>query len=336
MRRALAALILFLLLAPLPGSQLPRPPDDRSGTLQAKALVGVKAGQRFGALTLVEAWELTSPDSRFGGLSGLIMVAPRRFLAVSDRGQFLEFTLASDGRVSAVRFFELDAKRGKAARKRLVDAEAVTRDPQTGRFWLSLEGSGVIRRYGPDGRRQGVMTNPVLRQWPANGGAESLVRLSDGRFMVLSERFVRQGHREGLILSADPFERGTKWFRFRYDSGDLGAPTDAAALPDGRALVLHRKIGAAPLFRASIAVVDPRGLTPGATLVARPIARLADDALAENYEGMTVQADGEPLSLWLVSDNNQNDWQRTLLLHFRIDPAVLADSKKGGTASGPP
>jgi hypothetical protein len=336
MRRLIAALLLFVLLVPLPGSQRSRPPEDRSGTLRARALPGVEPGLRVGALTLVEAWELTSPDGRFGGLSGLTLLGPRQFLAVSDTGQTLRFTLGEDGAVHDVRFADLPPLHRTMARKRYLDAEAVTRDPQSGTLWVALEGIGQIWRLSPDGRRQGRARNRAIARWPANGGTESLVRLTDRRFMALSERAVRAGFHEGVVFAGDPVKPRMPWFRFAYDSGDLGAPTDAAALPDGRALVLHRKLGLGPIFRSGLALVDPRSLTAGATLTAQPLARLEDRRLAENYEGLAVASDGAALSIWMLSDNNQQDWQRTRLLKFRLDPAALADSKKGGAAVGPP
>ncbi len=324
MRRIAAAIILFLLLAPLPGSYLPRPAGDRSAVLTARPAPGLLPGRRVGALTLVEAWELDSPDERMGGLSGLIHLGPRDFLAVADRGFTLRFALGADETVSKVRFDTLPQPYRDPARKRLLDAEAVTRDARTGRYWVALERLAEIWRFSPDGKREGRLRNPAIARWPTNGAAEALVRLSDRRFLVLSERAINGDAREGILFAGDPLRPRTRWLRFAYDSGDLGAPTDAAALPDGRVLILHRQLGSGPLFRTSLALADPRPIKAGDRMTSIALARFDDRDLAENYEGLAVSVERGNVMLWILSDNNQNHWQRTRLLKFQLDPAALA------------
>ena len=53
-------------------------------------------------------------------------------------------------------------------------------------------------------------------------------------------------------------------------------------------------------------------------------------ALADNYEGAAVTTDGARIFLWLVSDNNFNRWQRSLLVQFELVglPVRAPDSKK--------
>jgi hypothetical protein len=324
MRRVLIPLILFLLLAPLPGSQLPRPPANTSNVLTAAADGAVAPGTRFGALTLTEAWELRSANSRFGGMSGLAQTGPRQFHLVSDAGYTLSFDLSVRGGVSRARLRDLPPLRPGLDRKRFLDAEAVAIDPVTNRRWVALEGIAQIWRMAPGGSREARLRNPFLFRWSANGGAESLARMPDGAFIALSERTVDGDLREGVRFSGDPAAVPTQFFRFRYDDGGLGAPTDAAALPDGRLLILHRKLGLAPVFTSRIAIADPRGIARGGLLTSRLIGTIADARLAENYEGMAVEAGpGGALALWLVSDDNQNDWQRTRLVRFALDPAAL-------------
>ncbi|NJS14610.1 MAG: esterase-like activity of phytase family protein [Sphingopyxis sp.] len=82
------------------------------------------------------------------------------------------------------------------------------------------------------------------------------------------------------------------------------------------------------MFTTSIAIADPRLIVAGATLTSTPIAVITDARLAENYEGVAVQQDADGMSLWLVSDDNMQDWQRSRLLRFRIDPAALGAAKR--------
>ena len=62
-------------------------------------------------------------------------------------------------------------------------------------------------------------------------------------------------------------------------------------------------------------------LQPGATVHAEELARLASPYTVDNLEGLaaTKGPRGETL-LWLVSDDNFNPFQRTLLLLFELAP----------------
>ena len=39
----------------------------------------------------------------------------------------------------------------------------------------------------------------------------------------------------------------------------------------------------------------------------------------DNLEGLAVQREGDSLVLWMISDDNEQWWQQTLLLKFRLD-----------------
>lgn len=102
-------------------------------------------------------------------------------------------------------------------------------------------------------------------------------------------------------------------------------------------IIIHRKLGLAPVFTTSIAIADPRALRPGDTLTSIPVAVIRDPRLAENYEGAAVAADPDgAVSLWLISDDNQQDWQRSRLLRFRIDPAALIPAKRAAPSPARP
>lgn len=323
MRRSLAALFLYLALGPLPGSVKPWPPVNDSRTMTTGIVTGIIPGHRFGALTLAEAWQLRSVNPRFGGFSGLALTGPRRFVMVSDAGLQLRFELDASGTVALRRWGDLPPLRPGNTSKRLLDAEAVSFDARSRNHWVTLEGIDQIWRFDAADRRTARLHSPAMRHWPVNGGPESLAQLADGRFIAISERKIRDDRHEGLIFAGDPTNlRGTE-IVFQYDSGEQGSVTDMAALPDGRVLILHRKLGLVPVFSSSIAIADPRRLPRGAVLTSRSIAVIRHGALAENYEGMTVEAAPDGLSLWLVSDDNHNDWQATRLLRFEIDLAAL-------------
>lgn len=53
--------------------------------------------RKFGELTFIASYQLTSTDARFGGLSGLDLIADDKLLAVSDAGRFVWIGLNKDG-----------------------------------------------------------------------------------------------------------------------------------------------------------------------------------------------------------------------------------------------
>lgn len=53
--------------------------------------------RKFGELTFIASYQLTSTDTRFGGLSGLDLIADDKLLAVSDAGRFVWIDLNRDG-----------------------------------------------------------------------------------------------------------------------------------------------------------------------------------------------------------------------------------------------
>ena len=88
-------------------------------------------------------------------------------------------------------------------------------------------------------------------------------------------------------------------------------------------------MGFDPVFTTTVAIVDPAAIRPGAVVRSRTIGRVPG-ALADNYEGAAVTTDGARLFLWLVSDDNFNRWQRSLLVQFELVglPVRAPDSKK--------
>ena len=336
MCRALIAFLLFILLAPLPGSQIAPPPPNRTQQLDIVPVAGVQPGMRFGALTLTEAWDIGSRHDKFGGFSGLALVGERSFLLISDIGYRLRFTLTADGEARGSRFDHLPPPVAGYRGKHQYDAEAVTIDPATGRYWTAMEGTGQVWSFAADHRRTLRTRQAVFESWPDNGGVEAFTRLPDGRFIGLSESRTARGQREGLLFAGDPGDPTTPSIRFFYDSGGQGDVTEVAALPDGRIIILHRRLWLNPVFRTSIAVADPSTIAPGQTLTSRPIALIDDRRIAENYEGAAVSEGPDGLSLWLVSDDNLQDWQTTRLARFIIDPNALGPAKRAAPSPARP
>ena len=273
-----------------------------------------------GDLTLTGAWELTSAHGWFGGFSALAKGEGHRLIAGSDRGWLLDLDL-DGGAPRAVPGSFRFIGREMAPRKELVDLEALARDPASGTVWAAFENFNLIERFGPDGARLSRRP-PEMARWSSNSGPETMERLADGRFLVLAEGSQRGSKAEhpGLLFAGDPVEeRAPEAFRFAswpgYD------PVDATQLPDGRVLILLRRVEFAipARFDTAIAIADPREIKPDKPWRARIIQRLSGGVFADNFEGIAfVPAAENPArgAVWLVSDDNFSIFQRSLLVRF--------------------
>lgn len=328
MRRLLLAALIFLTLGPVPGTPYRYPVVDRSQSATARALIH-PAGTS-GSLRFVRGWRLASPNSFFGGFSALARLGPGRFLLLGDNGHAVRLTLGERG-VEAVAIATLPLPPRNPGSKAFTDTEAVAVDPATGNIWVALEGIDQIWRLNPalthiESRNRSAQ----LERWPANRGAEAMARLADGRTIVFSEDADDDDRgREALLFTGDPARPGKQGLRFFYDAGGKGQVSDAAPLPDGRVLVVHRALGLSPLFTTTLAIVDPADIKEDGVVRSVAIGTVPT-ALRENYEGAAVSVEDGRTFLWLVSDDNFNSWQRSLLLRFELVdlPPRKSDSKK--------
>ncbi|SEH14678.1 hypothetical protein SAMN05428974_1246 [Sphingopyxis sp. YR583] len=329
MRRLLPAALIFLAVGPVPGTVMRFPETDLTQEASAHPLAFPPASR--GAMRFVRGWRLVSPHSRFGGFSALAHIGQGQFLLVGDNGYSTRLSLDSRGAVSSVRIRALPTVDGRPARKSMADTEAMFVDAASGKVWLALEGVNQIWRLDADLSKIEARRKLPEPRWPTNRGPEAMARLADGRTVVFSEDADDDPRgREALIYTGDPAAPGPAPVRFFYDSGGRGLISDAAALPDGRILLVHRRLGFDPVFTTIIAIVDPADIKKDAVVRSRTIGRVPRP-LAENYEGAAISVEKGRTWLWLVADNNFNVWQRSLLLQFELvdlPPKKTPDSKK--------
>ncbi|MEP0189308.1 MAG: esterase-like activity of phytase family protein [Erythrobacter sp.] len=287
----------------------------------------VYAGWRLEGL-----WKYEADHLWFGGFSALMAIGDGRLRAFSDRG--MRFTLTAPDKPQP---------RQKAGQKHhparnivrqlvaphrrndLLDIESATRDPETGQYWLGFEGVHTIHRYKVDSSIDGLIPIRDPLEWGVNSGAEAMVRLEDGRFLVLPE-----GRRNALMYPSDPVE-GAKPERFMYKTPLASyAAVDVAQLPDGRLLILLRNVEWAwPPFASALAIGPKPPLEQDGPYAPEVVLDLNTVLPNENYEGLALreQADGR-LDVWIISDDNNAVIQRTLLAKLSFDPALKSASKK--------
>lgn len=326
MARRLAILLVLLGLSPgLLWRATPVPETfDQSVVLRRLALPAQCC--RVGPLMIDQAWHVTSRNNHLGGYSALLAAGSGRLLALSDNGLLLD--LPEPGREGQFPARIAAAVNVKPRRKGCCDIESATADPRSGRLWLGFEGSNAIQRRSGALSLEGEVRPAAMQGWSGNQGAEAMVRLADGRFIVLGEAFSSAlfgRQHPAMLFPADPLGGATP-ITFRFAGHPGYRPTDIAALPDGRVLIVMRKLlWPFPIrFGARLMLADPNAIRAGRDWVAIDLGEIAAPLPVENYEGLALepQADGTVIG-WLISDDNSAALQRTLLLRLRIDPAKL-------------
>ncbi|PJI88183.1 esterase-like activity of phytase family protein [Sphingomonas koreensis] len=281
---------------------------------------------KLGGLTFLGGVYLTGPAPAFGGFSAM-MVEGDRFTLLSDGGNILSFRMGADWQVREPRFANLPDGPGTGWRKEDRDSESLTHDPATGQLWIGFERANEIWRFAPGFARAEARVAPrTMAGWPVNGGAESLVRLRDGGFIVLAEdQDVKRNGVEltdvktGLWFAGDPTQPRQRSFAFGYRPPKGFLPTDIVELPDGRLAVLNRKASLREGFTAVLALIDRDAVQPGRIVTGREVARFAAPVVHDNFEAIAAVREGDSTILWIASDDNQLFLQRSLLLKFRLD-----------------
>ena len=324
--KRLLALLLVICLAPTWLRDAPRAPNREQRVAAVPLSLPPQAHREavLGAFRLEGAWSLVSQHDDFGSFSALILRENQQFLALSDMGHALDFP-APDGPPGATHLRQIQPVRSYM--KADYDAEAAARDTVTGQIWISWETTNSISRHAADLRREKSVAPPEM-DWGINSGPESLVRMADGRFLVLREGFADgldgQDH-AALLFPNDPVE-GARPVRFVLRGPQGLKPTDAAQLPDGRVLVLFRKLvwPMPPRFAGSLAIGDPAAIRSGAVWRLREVAKLSSSLEVDNFEGLAVEpGEGGRLNVWLIADDNGAVSQRSLLWKLTVNPQDL-------------
>lgn len=286
---------LHLGLTPLPLSDIAGP----------AALIGA---------TLSGAWELASTHAEFGGLSGLVVMPDGNLLAVGDNGLFISLEVDRETQ-APTGFARLAPLRDAAAqpfrKRRQRDAEGLAF--QYGVALVSFEHDHRILAYhigacGLDAR--GIDLMPLrtrqdgVRLMP-NLGAEALSLSPDASLRVgveargqngaVTGRVRRDGQLEDLRWSQPP----ALYLLTGHDQAD------------GLTAMLFRAYDPVRGNRILATVSDANGLIADIRLdAAGPV---------DNFEGIAIgRRPGSGYRLWLISDDNFNPSQRTLLFAFDL------------------
>lgn len=283
---------------------------------------------RVGSLTYLGGLILAADGGAFGGYSGIAVDADGAGLwAIADTGHWLRLDFSRNAiglpeGIAAAQILPLrDAKGAPVTRKVLSDAEGL-RQLADGRWLLSFERAHRLWFYDtPGGVATGALQVPAsMAEQPDNGGIEAVVAFANGELLLFSEEkpALVGGNKED---SAVWLLRGGQWHDLAWPARDDFKPTDAVALPNGDILVLQRYFTPLVGPKARISRIAAADIQPGAVLKATLLAEWARPVSVDNMEALDIRR-AEDGSTWLyvMSDDNQNRLQRTLLMVFRLEP----------------
>ncbi len=282
--------------------------------------------QRAGAFAYAGGLWLRSPDEPgFGGLSDLKVDARGALVSESDEGGLLRAHILLDrgGRLAGLTGATFELLRGRDGRplhsKHEADAEGVAVWPNSD-LVVSFEHDHRIWRYPANGGPPQDMPMPDI-DMPPNQGMEGLalaVSQGPGAYWV--------GVEGGSIWLCRDSRGCQQW------SGLMAPPlgfrlTALGETPGGELVILHHNYN--PLTQqtrvlASIVTI-PRAPQGPSRLTAQ--LQLASPLTVDNLEGVAaVAAPNGGLRLYLISDDNFSDRQRTLLLAFDLSGPGAAKS----------
>ncbi|RIA55209.1 esterase-like activity of phytase family protein [Dichotomicrobium thermohalophilum] len=292
--------------------------------------------KRFGKLTWLGGLVLRSSAGPFGGYSGLAVSADgSELLAISDRTSWLKMRVEErGGQLIDVR----DAVIGKLVLRDewdnpevgrgLNDAEglaALEPGVLAGDYYIVFEGKHRIHRYEFDGTNFSAPVGalelpPAALRLPDNKALESLAILRDGPYEGAAIAFSeRRAHISGDSLGWLFHEGRVEQIRLKRSR--MFDITDAAALPDGGLVVLERNF--AGIMRGvfmRIRRIDAADIKPGARLDGEVLYETEDGRMVDNMEAIAVHTDAEGRTiLTVMSDDNYNPVQRTLLMRFAME-----------------
>jgi len=266
---------------------------------------------------LAGAWELTSADPNFGGLSGLAAEDETTLLAITDSGGWVRLGLSGGAPSAATIGYMRGADGDFLAGKGANDAEGLTlRD---GLALVSFERDFRIEAFavgtcGAGAKAVSIAALPTAfkgKDIDANEGPEAIDLQTDGQL-----RFAYEGAAGGV----SPIGRVLSGGKAAWTGETAGNPSgfalvamETVPLPGGaqREIYLYRAFD--PLRGARSVLIWGPGADEQITL-SRPV-------LTDNFEGLTAQvlASGD-VRLWIVSDNNFSKLQRNLIYAFDIAP----------------
>ncbi|MCF4099475.1 esterase-like activity of phytase family protein [Maritalea mediterranea] len=289
-------------------------------------------GDKIGKLIWRGGLVLRHDHEEFGGFSGITLTSEKgKFAAVTDRGHFLNGRLLYDPDGNLMDVDELalhpikNSKGDDLPTKFSRDSESIEtifRDGvpsavRVGFEHLTRVADFELENGWPQGAARDVGIPDWLRRNRHNGSLEALCIAPPtspvaGSTLMLTENIKSEGGDHAA------------WLKGNKDRGELALmrdggfrPTACAFLPNGDLVILKRNIGLTG-FTMRLELIDGNQIKPGARLKGENILAAGGTAV-DNMEGLAVSIGPTNLPrLTLMSDDNFNGWQRSMILQFDI------------------
>tara|TARA_R110000868_G_scaffold53744_6_gene168610 strand:+ start:5953 stop:6942 length:990 start_codon:yes stop_codon:yes gene_type:complete len=301
-------------------------PDPSLSVTAVELFRSPSSSTRLGALDWRGGIEIEHLDERFGGLSAIdVSSNGNRLLAVSDSAWWVTSQLrwSDNGELDGVSDLVIESMRdesGAHLEDERGDSEGLAA-LGNGRWAVSFEREHRIWAYDLGADWSGTasaLPEPISRPQPAgaianNGGMEALTLLDDGQLLV------------GIEDPIDPEPDYDLWQMNEHGgwhrTGLAGVPefglTGMATL-DHEVYALERAYSPDVGNRIRIIRFAEAELAMGRVIEPEVLGELGPDTIADNFEGITAFRRGGETILLIVSDDNYNPRQRTLLLAFAV------------------
>ena len=327
----LAAIVVLALLA---GSLPARAAEVAVTATPVHSFGEVGLDGRVDGLVFRGGIAMVAQDDTFGGLSGVTPTGANQHVTfVSDRGNFVSGQLAYDdnGRLFGLIGVSVEPIRNSQGevlpRQYARDAESVDTIYRNGAPVAVRVGFEHLTRVAdfalsggmPGGAAREIAVPDWLGELRTNASLESLCVAPPASPIAGSTLLLTEDHDDGAGNRAG-------WLLGQRDAGPISYaasrglyPTDCAFLPSGDLLVLERGVSVLG-FSMALRLVPAGEVLPGAVMNGRAVLTASGSAI-DNMEALMVhKAPGGETRIVLGSDNNFNDWQRSLLLEFALAP----------------
>ncbi|MEM9762399.1 MAG: esterase-like activity of phytase family protein [Pseudomonadota bacterium] len=306
--------------------------------LSVEAEVVALKPDRLDGVRMVGAWVLTAPDPAFGGFSGLLVTnqvgaepvagAERGFVAVGDRGHEIAafYRPASpDCILRVVVNRPLADEDGRPLGGDAADAEALAIGREG--VLVAFERAHRIEYRDPAGA---VITRAdrVFQRLSHNGGLEALATVPEG----VGGAGAGASAGDLIAIAEDPDANGFPVFLLKGGIAARTAPIESRLVLPGPHRVTGADIGPDGTLYLVRRHFD-RAIGVDIVVEAMPLSALFDEDVAsatrvlaqfgpesgiDNMEGIAVSRDGPETRLTILSDDNFNPDQRTLLVELSL------------------
>jgi hypothetical protein len=274
----------------------------------APAMIGADTVQFRGG------WVLSSPTPAFGGFSGLVLEPDaHELLAINDRGGWWRSAFDPTNGEPPSGISMMAYSPDTEFKKEELDSESLIHFD--GGYLVSFEQNHRLEWMTAPA--EAPVVSPLSSEidytgLSNNGGMEAIVELADGRLLAFTERGLAG---DGTLKAWLVNKGGAETLSF-YPPKNF-SPTDAARLPDGSILVLLRRYSVVDGNAIKVLHIQASSIQAGNRLVGTEILSLSPKFTVDNMEGLDVAVlDENTVRLVMISDDNFNPLQRTLLLMF--------------------